>query len=209
MISTSTFRPSTTSSLFASTNTIRSCVGGRVAPRRNLPPLHELARAFPFEQFLLESANLSRGIRRKARFHLVLDIGLPHSRAHRFNPTARLRRYPLRCPPISVQLRPQGPHHPNRSPFLCSRVPPTGFPAFVHDSILVSEVWNSQQTQDGSIGLTYETSTFGFGESPSKFSPNPPKIVLRHHSEKSVRSSPLRFGGEWAFLIQILLPPPR
>jgi hypothetical protein len=151
MSSTPSLRPSTTSSLLASTKTTTSCVGGRAPPRRNLQPASVSRSRVSFHAFPVQAVESRQRHRRQHPFHTVVNVRLSDPGPNRLHPITQLEGYSLRGSPLCPQLSPQGSHHLNHSSFLLRRIPPPGFPVFVHDSILVSKVWNLQQTQDDSL----------------------------------------------------------
>ena len=103
-------------------------------------PPQNLVRAFQLTTLLLQALNLRNTIRGDTTSETVVNVSLYDPHPDRFNPLAKLQCDPLSGSQISSQLSPQGPHHPNRSILLFSRIPPTSFPVFVDDSILVSKV---------------------------------------------------------------------
>lgn len=135
--------PSTTSSLFASIKTITSCVGGRVPSQRNWPLLSRSCSRVSFHAVPVQAVEFPLPHQRQHPVYIVFNVRLPHPRPNRLHPIPQLQ-----CDPFSPKFRPQSPHYTSRGGFLLSRLPQSGFPVFVQESVLICEVWNLQQTQD-------------------------------------------------------------
>lgn len=153
MSQTPSLRPSTMSSLFGATKATTSCAGGLAPPRRDSP----LSSGFhPRVSFCAAPVQAVEPPQWHQRQHPVLrrrQCPLASLTSEPTRPRPKSQGDPLRCSPIRSEFRAQGSHHPNRNSSLLSRIPPTGFPVFVHDSIVVSEVKNLGQTRDGSITM--------------------------------------------------------